>query len=685
METNIQQLVCVKCWKLFFSTKEFQSLCQQKTSTHHNGPRINERDVIVVGHVRKKDGIPSYSVEVEDILSGALLGCNWCNLLKPLSVHFESKGKWPEMNIAAAPKSSQVHIELRQAFNTQCVPDGNNCFELEVNWNRFELCAFTSDASGREGSTVTARPVRTRVDDRVAVDQIKTWIRQCTSHKACSAPAPTKLPTRLIDITPCDSLLDARLHITQKATGEYVALSYCWGPSQRGVTTKSNIEDRTRNLDVSSLSKTAQDAIHTTKLLGYRYLWIDALCIIQDSEEDKVRELSSMSDIYHNSSLTIVAANASSSEQGFLHPRQPPHAFQIPFWATDEKLSSAYMHHWDRGTSGEEHEIINKRAWTLQERLLSRKRLTYNSDALHYTCTDRTATNGDSILVLTSSSFFTRYRLPFNMNADATGEAQLSIRQILKAWTSIVNFYTQRDLSKQEDRLTAVAAIAARFSDQLNEIYLAGLWAGPYLFSSLLWYPLDDKIDCEWSTTMYVAPSWSWAGRRKAVEYDCQTWDHTFSPFHFEVKRANLELCSASLPFGAIKRASLHVRGLIRQGIFIAPNAIRWSEKDTSGPDTASVILPAMASQHGEQISEAWAWWDDTVSVGYYMRIWCLAVRTPSIWAAKGDREDEEKDVLDGLIVAEADEPGAFRRMGLFLDGKIEEFANCELSDLILV
>jgi hypothetical protein len=69
---------------------------------------------------------------------------------------------------------------------------------------------------------------------------------------------------------------------------------------------------------LEDLPQTIQDAIEVTRGMRMKYLWVDALCIVQDSEEDKVRNLSVMHLTYQNSLLTIVAARASSAEHGFL-------------------------------------------------------------------------------------------------------------------------------------------------------------------------------------------------------------------------------------------------------------------------------------------------------------------------------------------------------------------------------
>ena len=73
-------------------------------------------------------------------------------------------------------------------------------------------------------------------------------------------------------------------------------------------TLQSNLEDQKRQIDVNSLPKTIMDAIKCTEQLGLKYLWVDSLCIIQDSAEDKAKEISRMSNIYQNAYVSLFSS-----------------------------------------------------------------------------------------------------------------------------------------------------------------------------------------------------------------------------------------------------------------------------------------------------------------------------------------------------------------------------------------
>jgi hypothetical protein len=143
----------------------------------------------------------------------------------------------------------------------------------------------------------------------------------------------TVLPKRVILIGPEETDY-IKLYIPSNGqTGRYVALSHCWGGSTPIMTTKNNLEQFIANKIPVPLPKTFDDAVVTTRALGIRYLWIDSLCIIQDSPEDWSDQAPRMASIYGNAHVVIAADAAADSSQRFLdHPnRRFNRAVPIPY------------------------------------------------------------------------------------------------------------------------------------------------------------------------------------------------------------------------------------------------------------------------------------------------------------------------------------------------------------------
>jgi hypothetical protein len=143
------------------------------------------------------------------------------------------------------------------------------------------------------------------------------------------------------------------------------ALSYCWGGQQPVTMTSSTAQDITDGILVSVLPKTLQDAIVVTHKLGLRYLWVDALCIIQDSPQDLNREIAKMAETFQGAFITISAASASSVHQGFLRDRQwrSSICLQLPYESGTATNGSVLIEQ-ERRTYDSSEDPINLRAWT---------------------------------------------------------------------------------------------------------------------------------------------------------------------------------------------------------------------------------------------------------------------------------------------------------------------------------
>jgi hypothetical protein len=219
--------------------------------------------------------------------------------------------------------------------------------------------------------------------------RITKWLDECaSSHSKCNSLKHSKLPTRVIDVSPPGVPNGLRLHISRDGeTGTYVALSYCWGSSQKVITTVTNLEKHKKGINEPSLPQTIRDAIS----LGVRFLWVDALCIVQDciNGEDWHRECSTMSDVYSNAFLTISAEVAKDSADGFLRQRTNFGANPIlrkPYYLeTGQECGYIWFVKRDmvnyRQTSW-----LSVRAWAFQERRLSRQVLDYQSCQISLSC-----------------------------------------------------------------------------------------------------------------------------------------------------------------------------------------------------------------------------------------------------------------------------------------------------------
>lgn len=205
--------------------------------------------------------------------------------------------------------------------------------------------------------------------------KMDSWLENCNEkHRQCSylANRVTALPTRLLDLSSLpsrDDIVRAQgdwpalfgsgicrlVENTLESTGNFVALSYCWGKSLAYTTTTKNLESHiNQGIRLRELPKTLQDAMMLVRYLGFAYVWADCLCIIQDDKSDWEREAALMANVYTNACLTIAATRASHCGEGFLQPRRvkPRHfvhfddeavSFDLYFFYDDRTLSPGSM------------------------------------------------------------------------------------------------------------------------------------------------------------------------------------------------------------------------------------------------------------------------------------------------------------------------------------------------------
>lgn len=368
------------------------------------------------------------------------------------------------------------------------------------------------------------------------MNKVQNWIKNCTAGHfhprttRCGSFSGADLPLRVIEVSgDNDSSFQAKLIEPETGThGCYVALSYCWGPAQWNTLTtiEDNYLQHCREIPIDKTAKTLRHAMMVTRQLGLRYLWIDALCIIQNSDSDKDLQISKMRAIFENAFITIVAAAGENASCGFLDmpTKQNDIAFQLPYHNPEHEESSRgtiYATEADTRRSMKD-QPINLRAWTLEERLLSRRKIIYFEDRVAWECYDVSLADSGEIENMDDDM-----RIPprilhagdrrFTSGHFTTEELEWTVHT---EWLKNIEWYTTRDLTRPSDKLRAVGGIAQKYQAVLQVEYLAGLWQG-YVLAGLLWRRIVD-IDgdgLQARPKKYRAPSWSWASIVGKVEY----------------------------------------------------------------------------------------------------------------------------------------------------------------------
>ncbi|TGO50008.1 hypothetical protein BCON_0194g00190 [Botryotinia convoluta] len=312
---------------------------------------------------------------------------------------------------------------------------------------------------------------------------------------------------------------------------DYIALSYCWGGSQSFTTTTFTLEHYMRGFDIDNLPLTFKDTIFVARKLGIQYIWIDALCIIQNSDVDKAREIEAMGDIFKNATVTISAGSATSVDGGLFNHEPTPELLEIPFCLPDKSLSQVYMSR--HNYYPESDNPVNHRAWCFQESILSPRLLSFRSTELLWHCQSLAY---EPVAKSNHHYIQSKALVPANIFGRDVAIQIPGVFHRARAWNSIVETFTMRSLTNPEDRLPAISAIAKELAFVWNDEHIFGVMRST-VERHLSWvvvsrHGLDTKHD---NARNDRAPSWSW------VSIDCQVII-TMLASHFHVKTTCLEI-----------------------------------------------------------------------------------------------------------------------------------------------
>jgi hypothetical protein len=227
---------------------------------------------------------------------------------------------------------------------------------------------------------------------------VKTWLSACRErHKICSWSAKGELPTRLVAVDRTEEKKGLSIRLCHSDSlpreTEYVSLSHCWGKVPFFKLTQDKLQELEQSIPLQQLPMVFQDAIRITYDLGFRYIWIDSLCIIQDSRDDWHKESLAMDRVYLNGVLNLAATGYRNGQEGllrFTEPREimPPKIDCVKFNSHSPKYSVFSSFDWTREVT---RAPLNERGWVCQEQVmasfffLSASRTVQIADSFDYT------------------------------------------------------------------------------------------------------------------------------------------------------------------------------------------------------------------------------------------------------------------------------------------------------------
>lgn len=297
---------------------------------------------------------------------------------------------------------------------------------------------------------------------------------------------------------------------------------------------------------LSHFPKTVRDAITITRALGFKFLWVDAFCIYQDSKMDWEIEAPKMPAIYSEATLCLAAADSSSVHQGIFTEREVDGEAircSLPWWShTPTRIYESVRLRPFQSTTFEitdptaEGSPLTARGWTMQERMLSWRVLTYTSKEISWSCPSCISGERGKLKTGTFPSERT-YAFPnfyswkylvtqnANMSNQTPDEDRRARNSIYRGWYNIVRDYSHRKLTKPSDRLPAIGGIAETISKDFGSSYVAGLWKED-LICGLLWN--FDGLDLGPQHISLEFLSWNWISLNDRISFPC-AWNRVIT------------------------------------------------------------------------------------------------------------------------------------------------------------
>ena len=344
----------------------------------------------------------------------------------------------------------------------------------------------------------------------------RQWVAECSSyHPKCLSRVPSTLPKRVINVGEAGKS-DPRLERTAEQTGTYAWLSCSWGTSQLLKTTLENITDFMHAIPLKDLPPTFRDAIYLARELDIKYLYIDALCIIQGDTNDFLEELPKYGH-YIAGAVCIFAAISSDAQNDLFRPRpgmDPLLSLKVNCHIESDKVTSHFVHF--RKPMKAPHqsplEFVMSRCWIIQEIFFAQRMIFFHQDQLIWNCNSCLRSEGSTV------SMKPIMRLDIDYVATrALATSASSKHNFLGPWYSLIELCSQTQLSVESDRLPALAGLTYSVSAKINSDYVVGIWLSD-LVRGLLWR-CQGRLSVAKRPREYLAPTWSWVSLLAPISY----------------------------------------------------------------------------------------------------------------------------------------------------------------------
>jgi hypothetical protein len=352
--------------------------------------------------------------------------------------------------------------------------------------------------------------------DHLDYSWIKTTIELC-ELSTDMPPRKFQYPIRVIDT-------QNMCLVNLNAADRYVALSYSWGNVKMVKLLQTNasfLQTPSRFTKLPDIPQTIQDAIVLVRNVGERYLWVDSLCILQDSKIDLEQQMGQMGELYGHSYFTIFAISGKDANYGIPGVRAGTRKIkQFVRQVGDLTIANSlpWMEEVDLLRAG----AWGSRGWTYQERFRSQRGVFIGDDGMIINCYHTYSPEDEHCFHTTSRNedMMATGDIPFFTGQDKRCVPYLKgDRKPFDLYSMYVFEYTQRNLTYQADAQAAFLGVLQSLLSDFGSQFIHGLPEAE-IDAALLWSPVGfNTRRCDPVTKNPLFPSWSWLGWVGPVAY----------------------------------------------------------------------------------------------------------------------------------------------------------------------
>ena len=453
--------------------------------------------------------------DLEALVRGSKALCHLCSLIYFKKSHRRSGSllKLDRNEEVVKNDSIIAYIYWRYPFLlfNYRLRSGGNLGDFKINYSEERSQARDDTDSWRWATSNSSHQV---------CDFIKSATSRCQSeHKACnvniydrtktSTVTPdqarqSRMPMRLVDLNHHGERHDLQLVLSeQMGRVDYVTVSYTWGGVPPFMLTDHNEKDCLEGFSTNQLSRTFRDAVYLTRRLGFRYIWIDAVCIRQLDPEEWQHEGSRMGEIYSGSVLTLSASDSPNCEAGFSLRRRPLQTLGC-------RLHLRGGSKWclDRQRCQENHvedEVLQSRGWAFQERALSPRTIHIGANAIRWECRESFMCEVSDHLGGCNCIFSRSTKNWPALISSSSEDNKNSLTEFYRYWDNAVNAYAKTNLSQWTDRSIALSGLGSCLQRMTGYSCSFGVWLES-LPEGLIWASTSFAAQ----RLPNQAPTWSW-------------------------------------------------------------------------------------------------------------------------------------------------------------------------------